>query len=377
MLGKPVRIGVDARSLLDAPPRGEGRSLLRLYQEIACIRPKWQFVFYGQKARATVLDGMPNARVCTFDIPGFRYNLWENVGLPLQAAWDQIDLLHSSSSGTPKWFGVPVVMTVHDVIPLIADEALDARTVNRFRIQLHYGLKRAAAIIAVSSHTKQDLLKISGIDPGKVEVIPWGCDPPSIREVGTPSRNGQAGHIRRPYMVTFGGEAKRKNAVGTLRAFLGFAVGDARFRLVLIGMPEGVVRERIRKEAAAAGLEDRVIFCGYLPDSEVDALLSGAYCLLYLSKYEGFGLPLLEAMASGVPIIASNRTSIPEVAGDAALLVDPDDVEAVRAAMRKITQDPKVRESLAIAGKERSKQFCWGRTAQATVSVFERVLSIG
>ena len=174
-----MRIAVDASSLLARHPRGEGRSLLRLYEEIAKIRPDWSFVFFGTQIPQSVDEiraRIPRCEIRTFEMPGFRWNLWENLGLPIAAWRSSADLLHCASSGAPIWSPLPVVMTVHDVIPLIMDDGMDSNGVKRFRTQLSAGLRQSRSVIAVSDNTRRDLTRVMNADPDKIEVVHWGAD---------------------------------------------------------------------------------------------------------------------------------------------------------------------------------------------------------
>jgi glycosyltransferase involved in cell wall biosynthesis len=226
-------------------------------------------------------------------------------------------------------------------------------------------------VITVSEHTKRDLLRLFPIDPERVVVIPWGVDPEPAAEPHAPLTT------RRPYLMTFGGAARRKNTLGTVQAFLRFARHDPGHDLIVAGMAQGGARSEIEAVVRASGLSERVELLGYVPEAEIDRLLSGATCLLYLSRYEGFGLPVLEAMTRGVPILAADRTSIPEVAGKAALLVDPDDPAAIDAALAALVADSALRMRLSAEGRARAAAFDWSRTAQSTIAVFERASARG
>jgi glycosyltransferase involved in cell wall biosynthesis len=284
------------------------------------------------------------------------------------ALWDRVDLLHCASSGAPAWGITPTVMTVHDIVPLVFDDGLPPGAVSAFRRQLQHGIRRAARIIAVSSHTKIDLCRVFDLDPARVVVIPWGVDP-APESGGT----GRTELSAEPYVMAFGGEARRKNSLGIIKAFLRAVPRLPEVRLVFVGMGPGAVRDAVAEEVRAAGADARVQILGYVSEEELESLYERATCLLYLSKYEGFGLPLLEALSRGLPILAANRTSIPEVVGDAAVLVDPDDLGAVADALVEICRTPSLRQGLRIRGPARARQYSWRRTAEQTIGVFEAV----
>jgi len=371
-----MNLGIDARSLLNASPRGEGRSLRRLYQEISGRRPDWRLVFYGQGAKPFD-TGVAGCRVDMFDVPGFRLNTWENIGLPLRAWRDHIDLLHCSSSTAPRFASMPVVMTVHDVIPLVFDDGWAMPEIARFRRQLGAGLRTARAIITVSRHTRDDLVRLFRIDRNRITVVHWGIDPGAappgdradlVRRLSCPALMG-------PYFVTFGGNARRKNAHATLDAFAIACARHGDIRLAVVGLGNAKVREQYQNAADRLGIGNRVDLLGYVSDEDLDDLYAHTHGLLYLSLYEGFGLPVLEAMARGAPVIASNTTSIPEVAGDAASLVDPTDREAIAAAVCALAADPQQRAQMSANGIRRARDFSWSSTASLTIDALESAVS--
>jgi glycosyltransferase involved in cell wall biosynthesis len=367
-----MKIAVDARSLLSPSPRGEGKSLVRLYQEIARQRPDWAMTLYGESGGAKVPD-LPHSTVRTFDLPGFRFNTWENVGLPLLAWRQGADLLHSSSSSAPRFVPIPVVMTVHDLIPLVFNDGWSDIEVARFRRQIEVGLRTARAVIAVSRHTRDDLVQVFRIDPKRVTVVHWGTD---ARPLAPCSREelvvelGVAG-LAQPYLLAFGGDARRKNTATVLRAFAAAARRTPVARLVIVSLGNDRTRDGFLTLARDLGIADRVDLLGYVSDENLDRLYANCLGLLYVSLYEGFGLPVLEAMARGVPVIASNTTSIPEVAGDAALLVAPTSVEEIASAVVRVVTDADLAMHLRERGIARARAFSWQHTAAATVSTFE------
>lgn len=363
-----MKIAVDARSLLNGRPRGEGRSLLRLYQELAAVRPDWRFRFFGEGCGRVALPGITQAHVENFQVPGYRFNLWENVALPCKAWCAGADLLHCSSSSAPRWTRTPIVLTVHDVIPLLFNDGWTEAAVSRFRAQLDYGLRTARVVIAVSDHTKRDILSLFDVDEGRIHVVHWGIDiPPGTETDG--SVRARLG-IGDRYVMAFGGGARRKNTAGVIAGFAAATLPDV--QLVLAGLGNAALRERVVSLGNRYGVSQRLRLLDYLEDSEINALLDEAECLLYPSLYEGFGLPVLEAMSRGVPVIASNTTSIPEVAGDAAVLVDPLSSAAISAALVHVCGNPGERARLAQRGRERAARFSWRATGEAMAALFEQ-----
>lgn len=363
-----MKIGVDARSLLSSSPRGEGKSLLRLYREILALRPHWDIIFFGQGNAATQQPTLYNIRTKKFDLPGFRFNTWENFALPWHAWQERIDVLHCSSSSAPRYSPVPVVMTVHDVIPLVANDGWNDAEIARFKTQLGYGLRSAHRVIAVSQHTKNDLVRIFGVAAERVKVVHWGIDPPSRAAPTELELENLA--IRRPFVMVFGGDALRKNTALTIAALAKAAKSLPRLQLVLIGIEGTKARQTYSEQAQQAGLRN-VVCLDYVAEQTLEAIYSQTECLVYASLYEGFGLPVLEAMSRGVAVVTSNVSSLPEVAGDAAILVNPRDSNALAQAILAVCSDAQLKQRLRDQGTARAQKFTWHATAAATIMEME------
>ena len=365
-----LRIAVDASSLLARHPRGEGRSLLRLYEELARIRPDWRFVFFGTQvsdSAAEIRDRIPGCEIRTFELPGFRWNLWENLGLPVAAWRSGADLLHCSSSGAPIWSPVPVVMTVHDVIPLLTYDGMDAKGAARFRTRLAAGMRQAKGIIAVSDNTRLDLARLMQADPDQIKVIPWGAD--------AKAENVFAGKPASNVILGFGGGgAPRKNTPAMVSMFAHVAARHPTARLLILGVTHAAQRDQLEQQIDTLGLHGRVELMGYVSDAELERLYSEAVCLVYISLYEGFGLPPLEVMAHGMPVVASNRSSIPEVVGDAGILVNPEHIDDIAHAVLELLTNPARRQDLSEKAWQRARLFSWRNTAEKTGEIFEAAL---
>jgi glycosyltransferase involved in cell wall biosynthesis len=360
-------IGVDARSLLQQEVRGEGKTLLRLYQALERLRPDWRVRLYGESVPAALPLG-DAFTVRTRELPGFRWNTWERIALPLMAALDRVDLLHCSSSSAPPIVGRPFVVTVHDIIPLVFDDGQSRAYADRFANSLERALRRADAVIAVSESTRRDLVARFGISRRRVEVIHWGAD------TVAPAAEAPAGPRDDSLVLAFGGDAPRKNTAGVLGAF---AVASRRVpaaRLALVGLSGARKRAEFEVLAARLGIAGRVRFEGYVSDADLQALYGRAAVLFYPSLYEGFGMPVVEAMASGTPVVASNASSLPEVVGDAGVLVDPRDEQAMGEALARVLANERLRADLGERGRARARSLTWDECARRTAAVFERAL---
>lgn len=240
------------------------------------------------------------------------------------------------------------VLTVHDLIPLRFGSSFH-RTY--FHTLLRPALKRARRVLTVSEFSRREIAAWAGLPPEKVVVVGGG-----VGEAFRPE--GPKGDLGFPYLLYVGAHKPHKNLERLVEAFALARLPGV--RLALTGRPE----EALLLRAKAHGVEGRLVFLGLVPEEELPALYRGALALVFPSLYEGFGLPPLEAMACGTPVVASNRASIPEVVGDAGLLVDPYQVEALAEALRRVVEDEPLRAELRAKGLARSRLFSWDGVAE-------------
>jgi glycosyltransferase involved in cell wall biosynthesis len=222
--------------------------------------------------------------------------------------------------------------------------------------------------------TKCDLIERYGTEPDKITVVYPGYDEATFQPVrdeevieAVKARYGIAGD----YILFVGTLQPRKNLIRLVKAFADCRSPIADCRLVIAGK-KGWLYQEIFRRVEELGLEKKVVFTGYVPEGDLPALLSGAHLFVFPSLYEGFGLPVLEAMACGTPVVCSNASSLPEVAGDAALMVDPLDVEGLATAMERVLSDEELRAELTERGFKQARKFSWERCARETLAVLER-----
>ena len=274
--------------------------------------------------------------------------------------------------------GKPYVLTVHDLIryrDMSRERPLIHRPTRRDRVYLRLdaaGIRRAAAIVAVSETTKEEIVRHLELPEDRISVVYEGVDLAFFRPVEPVS-------LGYPYVLYVGSEQPRKDLATLFRAFARLK-RERRFRdlrLVKVGEPggvgEGPFREWARQAARGAGVEDAVEFVGRVKESDLASYYSGAECFALASLYEGFGLPPLEAMACGCPVVVSSAGALPETVGDAALLFEPGDDEALARRMADILTDGGVRSELRERGLARAREFTWERAAQGVLRVYERV----
>lgn len=260
----------------------------------------------------------------------------------------------------PLGYSGPSVVTVHDLSFERHPGLMGLRDRLVFRTTVPRSARRASRVIVVSEQTRRDLIEHSGVPADRIVVVPNG--------VGDPfSPDGR--HVNgRPYALVVGSLEPRKDP---LTAIEGFALlGSDELRLVFAG-PDRGDGEAAREAAKLRGLEGRVEFKGHVSGEELAALYRGAACLVFPSRDEGFGLPLLEAMASGTPVVATRAGALPEIAGDAAILVEPGNPAALAGGIERALAD---RERLVAAGLDRARQFSWADTAERTLAVYRELL---
>lgn len=351
--------------------RGTGKNLVDLYTLMARQRPSWRFTLFHQREADDPFVGLPNVRARRIDIKGDRLNLWQDVRLPLAAAMSGADVLHCPANTAPTWTATPTVVTIHDLTPL--DITPDAPATKSWVARVGRGARRAKRILTPSDFTRRRLIAQFGLPAGRITVNPWApaqnChrveDPRTILDLRT-KYEIPAG---RPYVMTFGAADPYKNTVGVLDAWAQIAPEvAARSHLLIVGV-QAVAQPRLREQAAAR-LDGRSYgLHGFVPEADISGLLSGASALCFPSRAEGFGLPILDAFVCGTPVITSNTTSLPEVAGDAAWLVDPEAPGTIARAIEGVLGSDETRDRMSEAGTRRLAEFSWDRCAQTAAGV--------
>lgn len=298
------------------------------------------------------------------------YPQWDLAGRPkLPPAFDGLDVIHATNPASvpPVRRRQALVVTVHDLAFEHHPDLFPVAWRWLYRAGIRAAVKRASAILVPTQSTADDLLSRHHLDAGRVHVTPLGASLPATSVDPDPvlARLG----IARPYVLSVGTQEPRKNLVRLLRAYRQVAP-DLPHALVLAGA-EGWSNDELRLELERPGA-GTIVRTGHVSDQDLDALYRGADAFAYLSLYEGFGLPLVEALARGVPSVASNTSSLPEVVGDAALLVDPEDVGEIADALARVLTDARVAEDLRWRGRERAARFTWDATARATLDAYRR-----
>jgi glycosyltransferase involved in cell wall biosynthesis len=296
----------------------------------------------------------------------------EQMLLPRLAARERVDLVHSLASTAPAWGHFRRVVTVHDLIYARFPEAHAGIRDLGMRLLVPLAVRRSQRVIVDSQSTRQDLVELLGTPAERIDVVPLGigtirrCDPMGEQELRRRLDLGE-----RRIALSLSAKRPHKNLLALIGA-LGRIPAERRPLLVLPGYPTAHEAE-LRERAMSGGVEGDVRFLDWLSGEEFEGLWQIADAFVYPSLYEGFGLPVLEAMARGVPVACSSSSSLPEVAGDAALMFDPHDETAIAAALERLLSGSVEIERLRARGLERAREFTWERTAQATLDSYARV----
>jgi glycosyltransferase involved in cell wall biosynthesis len=304
---------------------------------------------------------------------------WTHLDLPARLWKGGFDVLHSPAFIAPVKAPCPTVITVHDITYLLYPSHFAAWWVHYMKSVLPVSIRSAAAILCGSEHSRRDLVATYKLPPGKVRVVPYGVDHQIFRPGAAleESWRRQAG-IKAGYVLHVGGFYERKNIPTLLRAVarLRDAGKWGERQLVLAGAeaPGIMGADEIHQTIAALELAEIVLLPGRVPEEHLAGLYAQASLVVMPSLYEGFGFPVLEGMAAGTPVVASNTSSLPEVAGDAAILVSPHDTAALADAMGQVLGNPSLAAELRAKGLEQARQFQWQRTAAETVEVYRSLL---
>jgi glycosyltransferase involved in cell wall biosynthesis len=373
---RPPRIGIDARKLADF---GIGSYIRNLIEAIA-RRPeseRYRFRVYAPGVESGALPPLPDYfEVVAEDSPG--YSIAELTRFAWRLRRDRLDLFHATHYVIPPLARARAVVTIHDIIHVLYPQFLPNRIAQLYaRVMIRRALRRADRIITVSYNSKRDLVDYFGILPSRVEVIYNGVAarfrpdvPPTERE-----RVAERYALPRPYLLFLGGEKPHKNVRNVLRAFAEARRERALPHALVLAGPMPKNRSRVEALIAALDLATCVVRTGVVPEEDLPGLFSGADAFLYPTLYEGFGLPVAEAMACGVPVLTSSTSALQEIAGGYAYLVDPLDVDAIARGIGDLATDAARRAEFADLGRRRAADFSWDRAAEATLRVYAEALA--
>jgi glycosyltransferase involved in cell wall biosynthesis len=288
-----------------------------------------------------------------------------------------VDVLHVQYTA-PPFAPCPVVATIHDLAFEHLPATFNRRSWMQLRMTVRRTARRAAQIITVSEYSRSDISRTYGIPPDRITVTPEAA-PPNLLPVTNETelkRIRESYGIRENYILSLCSIQPRKNLVRLIEAYscLRGVRPEVKLPQLVLAGKRGWLDNETFRAAEQNALSRDILFTGYVPERDLAGLYSGAVCFVYPSYFEGFGLPVVEAMQCGVPVIAGNRTSLPEVVGEAGLLFDPFDTQALINALTQMIEDSELRAALRAKGLERAKQFNWRTTAQLTLDAYQRAV---
>lgn len=371
-----MRIGIDARMIDWA---GVGRYTRNLLDNLAKIDSRNEYILFCYQQSKGLIPVADNFIFRPVTQPVF--SMSSQLSWARDVSRAELSIFHSPSYVVPLLFSQNSVVTMHDLIPLLFPDNLQTKAAQISYISMiRLAVKRSSRIIAVSEHTKSDLVQHLGVPEEKLTTI-YEAAEGNYRVINDTEKIEQALRhygVKKPYFLWVGNYKPHKNVVRLIEAFSKLQKKEKLddLSLVLVG-PRDKRFPEAPKLISKLGMEDRIRQTGFVLEEDLVCLYSAATAFVLPSLYEGFGLTVLEAMACGTPVICSNSSSLPEVAGEAACFIDPNDSESITIAMKRILDDSMLSEALSKKGLKQAGKFSWMKTAQQTLAVYERVAEMG
>jgi len=380
MTQSPFVVGLDAREAFRFQPRGIGLYGRHLIREFGTLCPEVQFLLYHERERPADLPELPpNARPFRATIRGHRFHLWERALMPWRLLRDGVRVYHGTYNTLPPRLPgrrrPPMVVSIHDVIVTWFDDSVDDDYVRYCRSVTARVVRQAARILTVSQWSKADIVTRFGADPAKVVVFHNGIHPDFL--AGAPAGAGDDARRRfadgRPYLFAIGAPLPRKNTAGMLRA-LGTLHGRRGLeQLVLVSGLSEAQRQPFAALAHDLGLGDRVRFLPYLERADLVALYAGAELSIYPSRVEGWGIPVIESLSQGTPVVTSKTSGMVEAGGDDASYFDPDDHDSMVAGIAAALAGRDRFAPRRAAAIARARTFTWRRAAEVSLATYRAV----
>jgi glycosyltransferase involved in cell wall biosynthesis len=337
------------------------------------------FIFVKPDEDNTCISETKNFHIV--EVPGGNYVFWEQIMLPIYARKYDIDVLHCTSNTAPMFLTVPLILTLHDVI--FMEKTVGKNTSSNYQ---KFGnlyrkwlvpkiVRKCQQIITISEVEKANIISVLGLQENQITVVHNGVSgrfgiKPNTETINQTKREL---NLEGDFFLFLGNVEPRKNVTNTVKAFVAFAEINTHVQLVITGLKPTFVSD-ILSEIGKISFLNRFVFPGFVTESVLLTLYAEAKVFLYPSFREGFGLPILEAMAFGTPVVTSNISAMPEVAGDAAFLVDPYSVEEITAGMTEAYENDQQRQQKIKSGFLRPSMFTWQNTAQKMLNIYQSKL---
>jgi glycosyltransferase involved in cell wall biosynthesis len=371
-----VHVGLNLIYLVPGETGGMETYARELVPALVAERPDLRitaFVNEEALAEGVSLTGMPVVRVPVHARKRTDWVRGEQLLLPRLAARERVDILHSLGSTSPAWGKFRRVATIHDLIYRIYPEAHGTLRARAMGVLVPLSVRRSHRVIVPSKSTASDIVEYLNIPLQKIDVVPLGVGASAVEPTPESDLRTQFGLDRRAVVLTTSAKRPHKNLARLLDAWALLQTGT-RPTLVMTGYATPHESE-LRQRASRLGLDTDTRFLSWVSSADLEGLFALASCFVFPSLYEGFGLPVLEAMARGVPVACSDRGSLAEVAGTAALLFDPEDPQAIADAVQRVLGSEPLQAELRAAGAEQARRFTWKATAEGTLRSYGRVLA--
>jgi glycosyltransferase involved in cell wall biosynthesis len=370
-----MKIAFDARCLL-GKRTGVGRYLLNLIKRMSSLRGEIEFnLFVDESIKKVHFGDKNNISIKKINAPNL---LWKNIRLPFALMSDKAHLVHLPSYTIPFWAPCPTIVTIHDVIFAFHPEWCSKKQHIRFKHLVRLSAKKANAIIVVSNSTKKELLDLTKISEDKIYLTYLAAD-----EIFKPNKDPlvlenlrQKYNFKEDYILHVGSLHPRRNIERIINAFSHLKKEiDKKIIFILVGQWFDK-KNKLNDMAKKLNIINYIKHIDYVPDDDLVKLYNFADLFIYPSLYEGFGLPVLEAMACGTPVITSNISSLPEITGDAAFLVDPYNVYEMKEAMKSILLEKELHSRLIEKGFKKIKNYTWNKAAEKTLEIYKNVIKL-
>jgi glycosyltransferase involved in cell wall biosynthesis len=382
-----MKIGLDCSTAVLKNKTGVGNYAFNLAHALTRIDKENFYIFYPYFYRVFLgiekdfkLPRTENSRVAYENLPHYLFYFLLSKGTPSflkEKMLGDVDIVHSTNFSAPRLMHKKLVVTIYDLTVFTHPECHQKGNIDFCAKGIRDSLLYADKVIAISEHTKKDLMEILNAPSDMISVtqLAAGSDYYEVKDLATIRQAKEKYGLPEEYVLFVGSLEPRKNIKGLLKAYSAIPVKLRKdFPLVIAG-GKGWLNSDIPALVDGLDIKESVRFTGYIDGNDISAVYSGASVFAYPSLYEGFGLPILEAMSCGAPVITSNTSSMPEVAGDAALLVDPLNADELAFALETVLEKEDLRADMRKKGLARASQFSWDRCAHETLEVYRKVMA--
>ncbi|APY09621.1 hypothetical protein BWZ20_07030 [Winogradskyella sp. J14-2] len=378
-----MRIGIEAQRLFRPHKHGMDRVALELIKNLQVLDKENQyFIFVKPDEDHTAIEETENFKIV--EIEGGLYPIWEQVKLPKVVKSYNCDVLHCTSNTAPLNAKIPLITTLHDVIfkegSILSQLTTSASWYQKIgnlyrRLIVDAVVNKSHQIITVSNFEKQNISNVCGLDDSKIQTVHNGVNASFTTEISASKKDNVRKKYNLPnqFLLHIGNTDPRKNTARVLKAFNRYVNTLSKdTKLVLVGLDNTKLSIILKNFDLENELADKIVLTGYVSDEDLPVIFNLSEVFLFPSLREGFGIPIIEAMACGVPVITSNTSSMPEVAGDAALLVDPNNEKAIFEAIQKIQSNKIFKNELVEKGLKQYQSFSWENAAKKVLNIYQQ-----